>query len=81
MNGDDRTYKLLEEIRDAQRDQLAEYRRVTHQSLDLQQRAAAKQEQLGLIYKRVVLLGGMMFTVLLALLLYLLVRWSPYLFR
>lgn len=81
MNGDDRTYKLLEEIRDAQRDHLAEYRQVTQQSLELQQRAAAKQEQLGLIYKRVVLLGGMMFTVLLALLLYLLVRWSPYLFR
>jgi cytochrome c-type biogenesis protein CcmH/NrfG len=81
METDDRTQKLLEEIRDVQREQLAEYRRVTQQSLDLQQRAVARQEQASLIYKRLVLFGGVLFAVLLSLLLYLLGRWSHYLFR
>ena len=81
MEADDSTQKLLEEIRDVQREQLAEYRRVTQQSLDLQQRAVARQEQASLIYKRLVLFGGVLFAVLLSLLLYLLGRWSHYLFR
>ena len=81
MEADDRTQKLLEEIRDVQREQLAEYRRVTQQSLDLQQRAVARQEQASLIYKRLVLFGGVLFALLLGLLLYLLGRWSHYLFR
>jgi hypothetical protein len=81
MEADDHTHKLLEEIRDAQREYLAEYRRVTQQSLELQQRAVARQEQVSLIYKRIVLLGGMLFAGLLSLVLFLLVRWLPYLFR
>jgi cytochrome c-type biogenesis protein CcmH/NrfG len=80
MDGDDRTDKLLEEIRDLQREHLAEYRRVTQQSLELQQRGLARQEQIGFVYKRIVLFGGVIFAVLLSLLLYLLVRWSHYLF-
>ena len=40
-----------------------------------------EQEQVGAIYKRIVLLGGVMVAALLALLVYLLVRWSHYLFR
>jgi ferric-dicitrate binding protein FerR (iron transport regulator) len=78
---DDRTEKLLEEIRDAQREHLAEYRRVTQQSLDLQQRALDRQQELGRLYKRIVMFGGVLFVVLMILLLYLLVRWSHYLFR
>jgi len=81
MEADEHTHRLLEEIRDAQREHLAEYRRVTRQSLELQQRAVARQEQIGLIYKRIVLLGGLLVAVLLGLLLYLLARWSHYLFR
>ena len=81
MEADDRTHKVLEEIRDVQREHLAEYRRVTKQSLELQQRAVARQEQFGLVYKRVILLGGVLVATLFALLLYLLARWSPYLFR
>ncbi len=81
MEADEHTHRLLEEIRDAQREHLAEYRRVTRQSLELQQRAVARQEQISLIYKRIVLLGGLLVAVLLGLLLYLLVRWSHYLFR
>ena len=81
MDADHDTRKLLEEIRDAEREHLAEYRRVTTQSLELQQRSVARQEQFGRIYKRIVLLGGALIAALLGLLLYLLVRWSPYLFR
>jgi len=81
MENDDRTHKLLEEIRDAQREQLVEYRRVTQQALELQQRAVARQEQFGGIYKRIVALGGVLVVALLALLMYLLVRWSHALFR
>jgi cytochrome c-type biogenesis protein CcmH/NrfG len=81
MEADERVLKLLEEIRDAHREQLADYRRVTQQSLELQQRAVLRQEQIGSIYKRIVLFGGVLFAALLSLLLYLLVRWSHYLFR
>lgn len=81
MEADERTHKLLEEIRDAQREQLAEYRRVAQQSLELQQRAAGRQEQVSLLYRRIVLLGGVLVVALVGLLLYLLVRWSDYLFR
>jgi hypothetical protein len=81
MQADDETHKLLAEIRDGQREQLAEYRRVTQQSLDLQQRANTRQEQFSRIYKRSLLLGSVPFAALLGLLLYLLVRWSHYLFR
>ncbi len=81
MDADDRTHKLLEEIRDAQHEHLAEYRRVTQRSLDLQQRAVDRQQELGRLYKRIVLVGGGLVVVLMVLLLYLLVRWSHYLFR
>ena len=71
MEPDERTHRLLEEIRDAQREHLAEYRRVTQQSLELQQRAVARQEQFARIYKKVLLVGGVLVAGLLGLLLYL----------
>lgn len=77
---DERIEKLLEEIRDAQREQLAEYRRVTAQSLELQQRAVSRQQEIGGLYRRVVFLGAGLVLVLLGLLAYLLVRWAPRLF-
>jgi hypothetical protein len=48
--GDDQL-RLLMEIRDALREQLEEYKRVTAQSLEYQRRAVARQEQLGRLYK------------------------------
>lgn len=81
MEPDDRTRKLLEEIRDAQREHLAEYRRVTSESLTLQRHSAARQEQIGALYKRMVLVGGVLTAGLVGLLVYLLARWSRYLFR
>jgi hypothetical protein len=77
---DGQTPRLLEEIRDLQREQLAEYRRVTQQSLELQQRAVDRQQQLGRLYSRVVGVGAGLGLVLLALLAYLLARWANRLF-
>ena len=80
MNGDGAIHTLLTEIRDAQREQLAEYRRVTDRSLELQQRAVTRQEQMVQVYRRLLLVGGGLVSILLVLLVYLLVRWSRYLF-
>lgn len=80
MNDEEDVRQLLREIRDVQRENLAEYRRVTQQSLELQQRAVARQEQVSALYRRVVFVGGALVLALLALLGYLLARWSPQLF-
>ena len=72
--------RLLQEIRDTQREHLAEYRRVTERSLELQQRAVTRQEQFGHLYRRILVVGGAMVAILLVLLLYVLVRWSRPLF-
>src|SRR5262249_9610274 len=80
MDGGDEIRQLLREIRDAQREQLAEYRRVTERSLELQQRAVARQEQIGQFSRRAIGMGGILVVALLALLVYLLARWWRYLF-
>jgi hypothetical protein len=77
---DEEIRQLLREIRDAQREQLAEYRRVTERSLELQQRAVGRQEQLGHLYRRLLVAGGTVVAILLALLVYILLGWSRYLF-
>ena len=53
---------------------------MTRQSLDLQKQAVTRQEQLGVMYRRVIVAGGAMSIVLLALLGYLLMRWGSRLF-
>jgi type VI protein secretion system component VasF len=76
----DEIRQLLREIRDLQREQLAEYRRVTERSLELQQGAVGRAERLGQLYRRMVFAGGVLVVLLLFLLVYLLVRWSSHLF-
>ena len=80
MESGEEIRRLLQDIRDAQREHLAEYRRVAERSLELQQRAVARQEQIGQIYRRLILVGGILVAALLTLLVYLLVRWSRPLF-
>ena len=86
MESDEEIRQLLRDIRDAQREHLAECRRVTERSLEVQQRAVAQQEQVSHLYRRLVLVGGGLVAVLLALLIYLvliyylLAGWSRYLF-
>jgi hypothetical protein len=77
---DERPEKLLEEIRDLQRESLAEYRRVTQQSLDMQRQAVSRQEQLGQLYRRMMIAGAVVIVPLLLLLVYMLVRHSARLF-
>jgi len=79
MNNDE-IGRLLQEIRDTQREHLAEYRRVTERSLELQQRAVTRQEQFGHLYRRILVVGGAMVAILLVLLLYILAKWSRPLF-
>ena len=81
MTDDQRTHSLLEEIRDVQRESLAEYRRVTQQSLELQRQATARQQQMVQVYRRVLLVGILVTVPLLVLLMFLLIRWSDRLFR
>lgn len=86
MDRDDELRHLLRDLRDAQRETLAEFRGMTERSLDLQQRAIAQQEQLRHLYRRLVTVGGGLVAMLLALLVflvliyYLLAGWSRYLF-
>ena len=75
MDGEEEIRQLLREIRDGQREQLAEHKRVAERSLELQQRAVARQEQIGRVSRALVLGGGILVALLLALLVYLLVRW------
>ena len=63
---------LLAEIRDLQREHLAEYRRVTQASLALQERAVLRQEQMARTYRVVLVVGGVVVAVLLACVFYLL---------
>lgn len=86
MDRDEEIRRLVRDLRDVQREQLAESRRAAERSLELQERAIAQQEQLRRLYRRLVLVGGSLVAVLLAvfvylvLIYYLLAGWSRYLF-
>ena len=62
--------KLLTEIRDAQREHLAEYRKMAQESLALQKQAVARQEQIAKLYRRVVVTGGVVILLVLIFLFY-----------
>ena len=66
MNDRDDLRKVLEEIRDTQREHLAEYRKAAQQSLELQRVALERQAGLVRIYRRLVLVVGMLMVVLVA---------------
>jgi len=74
MEGDD-DRKILTEIRDLQREHLAEYRKVSEEALQIQRNALARQELIAGVYRRVVVLGGVMVLALTVLLVYLLAKW------
>ena len=80
MDPNERLLKLLEEIRDSSREQVALYRQVTEQSLELQRKAVERQEKFAGVYRRVLFFGGIMVVALLALLMALLWRWGSRLF-
>ena len=53
---------------------------MTERSLELQQRAVTRQEQLGQVYRRLMAAAGIVVALLLVLLVYILVKWWRYLF-
>lgn len=69
---DDDLKRLLEEIRDLQREQLAEYRRVTEHSLALQQDAVDRQAQFARVYRSVIIAGIILVIGIVLLIVYLL---------
>jgi tRNA nucleotidyltransferase (CCA-adding enzyme) len=74
MDGDAGIQKVLEEIRDTLREQVAEYKRVEQQSLDLQRRANERQDQVGSLYKQYVAIVGAVAVGILALITFLYLR-------
>ncbi len=74
MREPDEIKELLAELRDVQREHLEEYRKVTRQSLELQQQAVARQEQLGNLYRRVLAAGAALVAFIVVIIVYLLWR-------
>jgi CHASE3 domain sensor protein len=68
----DEMLAVLREIRDTQREHLAEYRRVAEESLAGQRRALAGQETTLRLYRRVLVVGAVLVPVILFLLWYVL---------
>jgi CRISPR/Cas system CMR-associated protein Cmr1 (group 7 of RAMP superfamily) len=77
MKDQKRIETLLEEIRDAQRESLDEYKRVTSQSLELQQRAVKRQDQLAKTYRIALIASGALVAGIVGLILYLLQYFPP----
>lgn len=67
--------RLLEEIRDVQQEHLAEYRTVTRRSLEIQEAAANRADQISRLYERALLVGGVVVAVFILLVLYIVVRY------
>ncbi|HJS51485.1 MAG TPA: hypothetical protein VJ781_06260 [Pyrinomonadaceae bacterium] len=72
MEDQGRVENLLEEIRDLQREQLEEYKRVTGQSLDMQKRAVDRQEQVSKIYRIALIVSAIVIAGIIAMIFYLL---------
>lgn len=72
MEEQSRTEKLLEEIRDLQRENLDEYKRVTTQSLEMQKRAVDRQEQVAKTYRIAMIASAILIVGIIALIFYLL---------
>ncbi len=71
MEKSEEILKVLQEIRDAQREHLEDYQRVATQSVALQEDAVARQKFITDLYKKVLVVGGIVVVVLLGLILYL----------
>ena len=65
----------MTEIRDLEREHLAEYRKVSAEILGLQKSAVDKQAVYGRVYKRMLLFGSVMIFALMILLVFLLAKW------
>jgi preprotein translocase subunit Sss1 len=71
MQNENEITALLAEIRDIQREHLDEYKRVIKQSLDLQQKAVNRQEQLGKTYRIALIVSAVLILGIVGLIIYL----------
>ena len=72
MEPSNEVVQLLTEIRDNQYKQIEAYDAVTKRSLDMQQRAVERQEQVVKIYLRSLVVGGVLVVGIVVLMVYLL---------
>lgn len=72
MNEADEVKELLTAIRDLLREHLDDYKRMTQRSLELQERAVKRQEEIGNLYRRMVVFGFLLIGLIIALILHLL---------
>jgi hypothetical protein len=72
MEDQSRVEKLLEDILDVQREQLEQYKNVTKRSLELQQTAVGRQEQIGKIYRIALIVSAVVVGRIIGLVFYLL---------
>ena len=78
MSENENVLKVLEEIRDLSSTHLEEYRKVTQRSLELQEKAVARQEQIGRIYRIALAASGIVILGVIAVLIYL-ISYLPHL--
>ena len=71
MESNDDVRRLLEEIRDTQREHLAEYRKAAERSVALQEEALARQRSHVDLYRRWMAAGAFVILAILGLVLYL----------
>lgn len=80
MPEDSEVVRLLREIRDLQKEHLEAWRSATERSLEVQRAAVQRQDQFAAAWRRISGAGGVIVAILLALLVYLLVRWARVVF-
>jgi len=65
MDESNQVHALLKEIRDLQKEQLAQYREQASRSIRLAEESVARQKAIGSLYKKVVFVGAILITGLL----------------
>ena len=75
MESNDDIRRLLEEIRDTQREHLAEYRKAAQRSVALQEEAVARQRSHVTLYRRWMAAGALVIGAIIGLILYLIARY------
>ena len=71
MEPSDEMIALLKEIRDAQREQIAEYKAATQRSIELQQRAVSRAENIGKVYRVALMISAILVVGIIILIAYL----------
>jgi len=71
MEASEETNALLREIRDIQKEHLAEYKAAAERSIELQQRAVARAESIGKIYRIALAVSAVLIIGIILLIIYL----------